>query len=368
MKVPFVNWKLQYQKLKPEIDSAIQCTLARGDIIARDDVEEFERRLARYTKTKYAIGLNSGTDALYLSLRALGIGPGDEVITVSWTFVATIATIAQTGATPILIDVHEDNYLMNPDLIERAITKKTKVIIPVHFNGIMCDMDRILDIAQKHGLGVIEDSAQAFSRHYGENMAGSMGDTGCFSFYPSKFIGAYGDAGGVVTNNEEIYKKIRLLQDHGRATKTETVCFGVNSRLDNIQAAIINVKFNHLNEIKNRRQEVVKRYKEGIKDIPQLIMKLPDYCENFVMETEKRNELFEFLSKNGIETQIHEPIPYHKQLKELQHFNLPITEQLANRVISLPLNEDITNEEVDYIISKLKEYYSKIVLKNKSSL
>lgn len=358
MKVSFVNWGRQYQKLKPEIDSAIQCALARGDIIMRRDVEEFERRLANFTNTKYAIGLNSGTDALYLSLRALNIGQGDEVITVSWTFVATIAVINQVGAKPILVDIKND-YLIDPELIEKAITPRTKAIIPVHFNGVMCDMDKIMRIAKKHKLYVIEDAAQAFLRQYKGKMAGSIGDTGCFSFYPSKLIGAYGDAGGIITNNKEIYEKIRILQDHGRITKNKTVCFGVNSRLDNIQAAIINVKFNKVEEIIKRRIEVVKRYKRGIRHIHQIKMILPDNCENFVIEIKggERDKLMEFLAKEGIETQVHESVPYHKQIKEIAHFKLPVTEALSKKVLTLPLNEDITNEEIDYIIIKLKEFY-----------
>lgn len=358
MKIPFVNWARQYQKLKPEFDSAIQCALARGDIIMRGDVEEFERRLAGFTDTKYAVGVNSGTDALYLALRALGIGQGDEVITVSWTFVATIATIAQVGAKPILVDIQRENYLINPDLVERAITKKTKAIIPVHFNGVMCDMDRILDIAKRHNLYVIEDAAQAFSRQYNGRMAGSLGDVGCFSFYPSKFIGAYGDAGGLVTNNEKIYKEVRKLQDHGRVTKEETVCFGINSRLDNLQAAIINVKFNHFDEIKARRIEIAKRYKDGIRLIQGIKMILPDDCENFVLEVDDRDALAQCLKNNGIEYQIHEKIPYHKQIKEISHFNLPITEKLSTRVLTLPLNEDLKDYEIEYIIEKLKQFYT----------
>ena len=354
---PFVNWALQYKNLKKEIDERIFGCLRRGDIIARGEVEEFEKRLADFVGTKHAIGMNSGTDALYLSLRAAGVGKGDEVITVSWTFIATIATIDQVGAKPILIDINE-NYVMNPDLIEAAITPKTKAIIPVHFNGVICDMDRIMEIADKHNLIVIEDAAQALSRTYKGRQAGSIGLTGCFSFYPSKLVGAYGDAGALTTNDEEIYKKVKILQDHGRVTKTETVAFGVNSRMDEIQAAIINVKFNHLKETKKRREEIARMYKKGIKDIPQIKMILPDDCENFVMQVEKRDELFRFLVDVGVETQIHEVLPYHKIEALNLHFDLPITEQMAKEVITLPLNAEVQDREVMHTIKCLKEFYS----------
>lgn len=368
MKVPYVNWVLQYKNLKKEIDKAVLGCFKRGDFIMRDEVKEFEDNLCKFIGTKYAIGLNSGTDALFLSLKAVGIGEGDEVITVSWTFIATFAAIVQTGAKPVLVDVN-DKYVMNMDLVEEAITPRTKAIIPVHLNGEVCDMDKLMAIAKD--LIVIEDAAQAFSQSYKGKMAGSFGLTGCFSFYPSKLVGAYGDAGGVVTDDENIYKKIRLLQDHGRVTKSETVCFGYNSRLDNIQAAILNVKLKHLTEAKERRREIAEMYRKGLSDIPEIKIPLPDTCEYPVMRVQKRDELFNYLKKQGVETQIHEPYPYHwiKGLG-LSQYKLPVTEQLVKEVISLPLNPELSNEEVSYIIKEIREFYEdlKITLSRRSSI
>lgn len=360
MKVKFVNWGLQYSKLKSRIDKAVLGCFERGDFIMRSEVEKFEKNLAEFLGVKYAIGLNSGTDALYLSLWTAGIKPGDEVITVSHTFVATFAVIKQLGAIPVLIDVKAENYLMDIDKIEEAITEKTKAIIPVHLNGRMCDMEKIMEIANRRNLIVIEDACQAFSIKQNEKMAGSFGLTGCFSFYPSKLIGACGDAGAVATNSDEIAEKIRMLRDHGRKTKTETICFGVNSRLDNIQAAVINVKMKYyLKKAVARRMKVNALYNEGLKNIVGLKLVGDDYCENYVIRAERRDELSAYLTKNKIETQIHEPMPYHLALaNQLDRvFTLPITEQLSREIITLPLNPEITNEQVQYIIRKIKKFY-----------
>jgi len=366
MKISFVGYKLQYQNLKKEIDSAIQDVLGRGDLIMRKDNDEFEERLAKFVGTKYAIGLNSGTDALFLSLLALGIGKGDEVITVSHTFVASIAVIVQAGVTPILIEVGED-FEMDVSKLESAITDKTKAIIPVHYNGRMADMDKIMEIAKKHNLYVIEDAAQGLGSSLNGKKAGSVGVTGCFSFYPAKILGCFGDGGGLTTNNEEIYEKIKLLRDHGQKTKTELVCFGWNSRLDNLQAAVLNVKMNHLSNWLERRRNIAKMYNEGLKDIKEL--KIPfgfesenryDVFQNYVLRAEDRDELYSYLKENGVETLIKDPIANHLQpgLK-LSHFNLPFSAQLAREVISLPMYPELTDEQIQYIISCVKKFYQK---------
>ena len=366
-KVPFVGYKLQYQNLKSEIDNAIQDVLQRGDLILRSDVEEFEKNLAFFLGVKYAVGVNSCTDAMILSLKAAGIGNRDEVITVSHTFFATIEAIFRCGAKPILIDVRED-FLMDPDQLEKVITKKTKAIIPVHLNGRVCEMDEIMKIAKKYNLIVIEDAAQALGASFQGKMAGSFGLTGCFSFYPAKILGAYGDGGAVVTNNKNIAERIRLLRDHGQKTKTEIVCYGFNSRLDNLQAAILNVKFKHLPKWIKRRREIAKIYTKGLSEIPQV--KIPpapdshpshfDIYQNYVIRAKKRDELKKFLEKKGIETLVKDPIPNHWQNGlGLKHFKLPNTEKFANEVISLPIYPELTIGQIEYVVDSIKEFYAK---------
>lgn len=362
-KVPFVAYGLQYENLKEEIDQAMQDVLSRGDLIIRRDVEDFEKSLADFVGAKYAVSLNSGTDALFFSLLALGIGQGDEVITVSHTFVASIATIVNCGAKPVLVDVGED-YLINTDEIEKAITSKTKAIIPVYLNGRICQIDKILQIAKKHNLFIIEDSAQALGAKFGDKKAGSFGNVGCFSFYPAKVLGCFGDGGALITNNEEIVQKAFLLRDHGQKTKKQILCFGWNSRLDNLQAAVLNIKLKYLPKWIERRREITRLYNEGLKNIKEI--KLPfmdgegryDNFQNYVLRAEKRDELFEFLKDRGVETLIKDPVPNHWQEGlGLSHFKLPLTEQLSKEVISLPMYPELTNEQVSYTIARVKEFY-----------
>jgi len=364
-KVPFVAYGLQYKNLKTEIDSAMQDVLGRGDLIMRKDNEEFEEKLAKFVGTKYAIGLNSGTDALFFALIASGIGKGDEVITVSHTFVASFATIAQVGATPILVDVGED-FEMDTSKIEEAITEKTKAIIPVHLNGRMTNMDKVMEIAKKHNLIVIEDAAQALGAKHNGKKAGSIGWAGCFSFYPAKILGCFGDGGGLTTNDENLAEKVRLLRDHGQKTKTEILCYGWNSRLDNLQAAVLNVKLNYLESWLNKRREIAKIYQEGLKNVSQI--KLPnapekngeyfDVFQNYVLKVEKRDELFSYLKENGVETLMKDPVTNHShKALNVSHFNLPITDRLAKEVISLPMYPELTDEQVQYVIKCVKDFY-----------
>jgi len=361
-KVPFVNAPEHFRSLEGEILSAIKNVLSRGDLIMRGDLEDFESNLASFTKTKYAIGLNSGTDALYFSLKALNIGDGDEVITVSHTFVASISAIVFAGAKPILVDVRDD-FNMDMDVLEDAITPKTKAIIPVHLNGHMCSMGRLMEIAEKHNLFVIEDAAQSLGAKFKGKMAGSFGITGCFSFYPFKLLGAFGDAGAVVTNKEAVAEKIRLLRDHGQKTKTELVCYGFNSRLDNLQAAILNVKFKYLPDWIERRRQIAGIYNKELSDIPQV--KLPpksdedfyDVYQNYVLRVKERDKLYEFLKEKGVETLIKDPIPLHFQKGlALSHFHLPYSEQLAGEVISLPIYPELTSEQIEYVVECIHDF------------
>lgn len=366
MKISFVNYRVQYQQLKKEINKAIQKVLSRGDLILRKDVDDFEKKLADFVGTKYAVGLNSGTDALFFSLLAAGIGKGDEVITVSHTFVASIATIVQAGAKPILIDVGDD-FLMDTGKIEKAITKRTKAIMPVYLNGRMCDMEKIMKIAKEYDLSIIEDAAQSLGASFRGKKAGSFGATGCFSFYPAKILGSSGDAGALTTNSSKIAEKARLLRDHGQKTKTDIMCFGWNSRLDNLQAAILNVKFKYLNKWIKRRREIARIYNDGL--CHTIGLKLPpppgsdprffDVFQNYVLRAQKRDKLFEFLKEKGVETLIKDPIPnhWHKGLS-LFHFKLPYTEQLAKEVISLPLYPELTDEQAYHVIECVKKFYA----------
>ncbi len=362
-KVPFVNYPLQYKNLEKEIDGAIKRVLTNGDLILRQDVEDFEKNMAGFLGVKYAIGVNSCTDALIISLMAAGIKEGDEVITVSHTFFATIEAIHHCGATPVLIEVGED-FVMDVSKIEQAITKKTKAIIPVHLNGHMVDMEKLMDIAKKHSLIVIEDAAQAVGASLNGKRAGSFGLAGCFSFYPAKLLGAYGDAGIVCTDNGEFAEKVRLLRNHGLKTKTEILLYGFTSRLDNLQAAILNVKFKYVPQWIERRQKIAEIYKKGLSLVKEI--KLPpdsgsrfyDVFQNYVIRAENRDGLFNFLKEKGVETLIKDPVPnhLHKSLG-LSRFKLPLTEQLANEVISLPMYPELTDEQVDYVISCVKEFY-----------
>jgi len=364
-KVPFVNVPEHYRRLKKEILETIDDVLSRGDLILRKDVEEFEKNIASFVGTKYAVALNSGTDTMFLPLKALGIGSGDEVITVSHTFVASIAVIVNCGATPVLVDVKED-FTIDVDEIEAAITEKTKAIIPVHLNGRVCQMDKLMEIAKNHNLIVIEDAAQALGSKYDNKMAGSFGLVGSFSLYPFKVLGCFGDGGILTTDDEELAGKIRLLRDHGQKSKTEIVCFGWNSRLDNIQAAILNLKFKYLPQYIERRREIASFYDKGLANVKGV--KLPpapnsderyfDNFQNYVLKAEKRDELFNFLKEKGVETLIKDPIPnhWHKNLN-LSHFHLPYTEKLAKEVISLPMYPELTNAEVEYVINCVRDFY-----------
>jgi dTDP-4-amino-4,6-dideoxygalactose transaminase len=363
-KVPFVDYRKQYLDLRPELDAAIARTLGEGNLILRADVTEFEERLARFVGVRYCVGLNSCTDALTFSLRAAGIGPGDEVITVAHTFLATIEAIVHVGATPILIDVGED-YLMDMDAFEHAITKKTRAVIPVHLNGRACDMARCASIAKAHGLVVIEDAAQALGATVDGVSSGSFGLTSCFSFYPAKLLGAAGDGGAACTNDPDIAKRLRLLRDHGREGKTRHVLYGFTSRLDNLQAAVLNAKFPKLATWIERRREFARIYDQGLADVGAVHRPpLPDdrHCDvyqNYVIRAERRDQLAAHLQANGVETIISNPIPVHAHPElGLSHFNLPVTSRLAAEVISLPLIPELERSQIEYVASVVRSFYA----------
>ena len=371
-RVNFINasYRRFYQKHKEEILAAITSCLERGDFIMRRDLDEFEKNLCEYTGAKYAVGVNSGTDALGLSHEALGIGQGDEVICVSHTFIAPFQETVHKGGVPVLIDVKEDDCLMDVSQIEPAITKKTKAIMPVHLSGAVCDMKEIMRIAGKYNLKVIEDACQALGSKQDGKMAGTFGDTGTYSFISPKLLGCYGDAGAVVTNNKEIYERLLLLRNHWNITQNallgvqlthpEIMGWGHNTRLDNIQAAVLNVKIKYIDWIIARRKKIAEEYLASLKDLP---IGLPmrregETWQEFIVCPENREEFKNFMEKEGVELLIRDTTPNHK-LKGLglEHFNLPVTEKLAREQARLPIYPELEQEEVEYVIESIKKFY-----------
>ncbi|MFC2001734.1 DegT/DnrJ/EryC1/StrS family aminotransferase [Chloroflexota bacterium] len=366
-KVPFVDFPKQYHMQEEELLAAIKKVLSHGDLILREEVTQFEKNMANFTGTHYAVGVNSCTDAMRLSLLAAGIGQDDEVITVAHTFVATVAVIIQCGATPVLVDVGDD-YNMNIDLIEEVITPRTKAIMPVHLNGRICDMEKLMKIASNHNLVVIEDAAQALGATFAGKEAGSFGVAGCFSFYPAKCLGAAGDAGILVTDSAEITDKIRLYRDHGRQNKDDIAGYGFNSRLDNLQAAILNVRFKNLPQWIERRRELANIYHHGLADLtyvklpppPQADGRYFDTYQNYVIRAQDRDKLAKHLLDSGIEILISWPKPMqHQKALNLSHFHLPVTEQLSREVLSLPLIPEISNEQVEFVIDSIRNFYAR---------
>lgn len=354
MKVSFVDYQKQHAKYQDEIESAILKVARSSDRILRGEVQKFEESLAKFVGTKYAVGCANGTDALIMSLRALGIGKGDEVITVGHTFHATVEAIVHNGATPVLVDVGEDG-MMDIEAFRKAITDKTKAVIPVHLMGDMSDIWYLKDVCGNN-IHIIEDACQALGavRYFNNElgaMAGASGITGCFSFFPAKILGAYGDAGAITTDDENLYNELKNMREHYKYSDTPK--YGFNSRLDELQAAILNVKLKYLPDMIKRRQEVADIYDEGLKDLP---IKLPTQrqgrvYQDYIIRTDKRNELADFLKENGIET-----------LKNDYHFPIPKPEhtiKLESETLRLPCNDVLEDEEVKYVIEKINEFYKK---------
>jgi dTDP-4-amino-4,6-dideoxygalactose transaminase len=365
-KVPFVNPRKNYQMIKAEIDAAYFEVMTQGDLIDRKQLKSFERNLASFVGTKYAVGLNSGYDALHLSLRAAGIGPGDEVIVPAHTFVATCSAVVNIGATPVLVDVGKD-FNINVDKIEEAITSKTKCILPVHLSGWMADMPRIMTIAEKYHLCVVEDACQSLGSSINGVGAGSFGLTGCWSFYPFKILGGYGDAGAITTNDPEVALFATRMRYNGEDRETgEYHGHGFTCLLDNLQAAFLDVKLKRLPSWIVRRKEIARKYKQGLSDLTDLL--LPHYnkpgfdhvYQNYTVRSRQGNDFSEYLKANGIEvlTQFRKPYYKHTALKLTDH-GFPETEALSREVCSLPLNVELEDGEIDYIISVVRAFYKK---------
>ena len=365
MKIPFVDLNTQYKSIKNEIDSAIQRVLDSGWFVMGNEVIEFEKEFAQFNNVTHAIGVGSGTEALHIALRAMDIGHGDEVITTAHTAVATASAIDLASAKPIFVDIEQDYFTIDPQLIEKAITPRTKAIIPVHIYGQPCDMDAIMDIAIKNNLKVIEDCAQAHGAEYKGKRVGSMGDVGCFSFYPTKNLGAIGDGGAIVTNNDQLGKKIKLIREYGWEERYISSKEGWNSRLDELQAAILRVKLKNLDKDNNLRQQHAKKYNELLKDLPIELPKKRENCTHvyhlFVIKVDKRDRLKEYLGKNGVNTTIQYPVPVHQQ-KYFQSLcrekTLPITEHVAKNILSLPMYPELEENEIHKVSDVLKDYFS----------
>jgi dTDP-4-amino-4,6-dideoxygalactose transaminase len=365
-KVPFVNYPEHYQRIWDEVLGAITEVLSRGDLILRDQLRHFEENVASFVGVKYAVGLNSGTDALYLSLKAAGLGPGDEVITVAHSFVATVAVIHHCGATPILVDVDED-YNMDVGQVEKAVSPRTKAIMPVHLNGRLCNMEKLMKIATKHNLIVIEDAAQALGASFDGKKAGAFGLTGCFSFYPAKVLGTVGDGGMLVTNSKDVAGKVRLLRDHGvQRTTGDILFYGFNSRLDNLHAAILDIKLKHLPQWIERRRELANIYHRGLSNLVHIKLPVPpdpqshyfDVFTNYVIRARERDRLVAHLKEQGIEVLISWPKPmHHHDALNLRHFKLPMTEQISREVVSLPLFPELSNEQTEFVIDAIHKFY-----------
>ncbi|MDR7550717.1 MAG: DegT/DnrJ/EryC1/StrS family aminotransferase [Armatimonadota bacterium] len=362
-RVPFVDPKTHYARLKPEIDAAIVDCLTRGELIYREHLRRFEERFAAFVGTRYAVGLNSGFHALHFALLGAGIGPGDEVIVPAHTFVASVSAIVHCGARPVLVDVQAD-YTLDPNRVEDAVTPRTRAIMPVHLNGRICDMDAIGEIAERHGLAVIEDAAQAVGATYRGRKAGSLGRAGCFSFYPFKILGGFGDGGALTTDDPEIARRASLLRYNGEDRETgEYHLHGYTALLDNVQAAVLEVKLAHVPQWIAHRRTVAERYRAGLADLPGLALPhfpedhQEDVFQNYVIRLRERDALREHLRARGVETLVHWPKPMweHRGLG-LGEPDLPETRRICREVISLPMSAETTPEHVEITVAAVRDF------------
>jgi dTDP-4-amino-4,6-dideoxygalactose transaminase len=357
MTVPFVDLKAQYRSIKKEVDAAIQRVLDNTSFVLGPEVEAFEAAFADYVGAKFCIGLNSGTAAIQLAVSACGVGAGDEVILPANTFFATAEGVSTAGATPVFVDADPVSYGIDVNRIETAITERTRAIIPVHLYGQSADLEPIFDIATRHNLIVIEDAAQAHGSEYKGNRVGALGRAGCFSFYPGKNLGAYGEGGAVTTNDEGVARQVRLLRDHGSARKYHHDIIGYNFRLEGMQGAVLGVKLKHIDRWNNMRREHAARYKELLEDSGVGLPREMEYARHiyhlYVIQTEDRDALQTTLNEAGVQTGIHYPIPIHLQpaYAFLGHKtgDFPETERQARRVLSLPMFPEMTNEQIEKV-------------------
>lgn len=365
MNVPFASFRPMHEELKEQLATAYTTVMERSYFIQGSECEAFEKEFAAYCESKYCVGVATGLDALYLILKAYGIGKGDEVIVPSNTFIATALAVSYVGATPIFVEPEIETYNINPSRIEEAVTDKTKAIMAVHLQGRAADMDSIKSIAQKYNLKVIEDAAQAHGTKYKGKKVGSLGDAAAFSFYPGKNLGAMGDGGAVVTSDKDLAEKVRALGNYGSDYKYHHIYQGTNSRLDEMQAAFLRVKLTMLDKWNEDRKRIAKKYFDGIKN-NQIILPLQpsDEFEHvyhvFAIRCDKRDELEKYLSEQGIGTVKHYPVPMHLQPcyaeLEIKQGELPIAEEISETILSIPMYYGMTEEEVEYVIDVMNSF------------
>lgn len=370
--IQMVDLRTQYLRIKPEIDAAVQRVLDSTAFIQGSPVHDFEEQLAQYTGSKHVISCGNGTDALAASLMALGIGQGDEVITTPFTFISTVEAIALSGATPVFADIHEETFLMDTQKLEAIITPKTKAIIPVHLYGQCADMETILNIAKQHNISVIEDACQAIGAEYSFSdgsvkQAGTMGEIGCLSFFPSKNLGCFGDGGALMTQDAVLAERLRMICRHGSKERYRHEIIGINSRLDTLQAAILNVKLNHLNEFLTARKNAANHYYTELSGIEWLELPKPfphstHTYHQFTVKVKNghRDALKQYLSDKVIPSMIYYPVPAHLQpaytYLNYGENDFPVTEQLCKEVLSLPMHTELTEEQLEYICLTIKNF------------
>ena len=358
--IPFVDLKREYAEIGEEVSQAIQHVLRSGWFILGEETEKFEEEFSKYVGARFGIGVNSGSDALYLAVKALGISNGDEVLTVSHTMISTVDAITRNGAKPIFVDINPETYIMDESKIEAKISDKTRAILPVHLYGHPADMQPLIEIADKHGLYVIEDACQAHGSEYQNTKVGSIGEIGCFSFYPTKNLGAYGDGGMIVTNKEELAGKLKKMRNYGQSKKNYHDFAGVNSRLDEIQAAILRTKLRYLDEWNEKRRKFAKLYNERLENMEAITPIEKEYAKHvyhlYVIRHKQRDKLQQNLLKRGVQTLIHYPIPVHMQKAYLTHDKLPTTERICCEILSLPMNPWLREEEIETICKFVHDY------------
>jgi dTDP-4-amino-4,6-dideoxygalactose transaminase len=378
MNVPFLDLKAQYKSIKEEVNAEIQKVLDNTAYILGESVSKFEKSFAEHHNVKYCLGTSSGTDGNHIALWALGIGPGDEIIIPANTFIATAWGATLCGAAPVFVDCHPESYNIDPAKIEEKITKNTKAIVAVHLYGQPADMDEIKKIADKHNLPVIEDAAQAHLSEYKGKKVGGLGLASSFSFYPGKNLGAYGEGGAVATNDDELFKKFKLLREHGQSQKYYHDSFGHNYRMEGIQGAVLNVKLKYLDNWTNERRRAAAKYKELLAGIDSIITpKEMDYAKHvyhlFVIQVNKansveknselRDKLKDHLTENKVAVGLHYPIPLHLQKcfenSGYKNGDFPVTEKLAATGLSLPMYPELSNEQIEYVSQKTKEFFDK---------
>lgn len=364
MSIPFIDFKEQNRLIQSEVDVGIKKVFEKGDYILGEQAQIFEKAFAYYCEAQYSVGVNSGTDALHLAMAALDIQEGDEVIVPTHTFIATALCVSFCRAKPVFVDIEPDTYNIDPKAIEKAITRKTKAIIPVHIYGQPANMDEIIAIARKNNIKVVEDAAQAHGSRYKSKRVGSLGDVACFSFYPTKSLGACGDAGMIVTNNKETYEKALMLRDYGRKGRYEHKIKGTNSRLDTIQAVVLNAKLKHLDQWNAMRAQVAGHYAELLKGmkgvvVPVLKSDRTHVYQTYAVRVPNRDKVIEAMKAKGVSVLIHYPIPLHLQeaYADLGYKKgaFPVAEAVAQDIMSLPMFPHMTREQVEKVVAALKE-------------